>query len=147
MTASDVADAVAAMKERAVDYVTKPFDVQEMVTVVDRIDERRRLVRELEEARAQLAARRASDLLVGRSPAHRRAARADEASPTATAAVLLIGESGTGKELVARMIHERSAAPRQALRRRQLRGDPRVADRGGAVRARAGRLHRGVPAP
>src|SRR4030095_12577104 len=60
-----IADAVAAMKERAIDYVTKPFDLQEMIMVVDRIDERRRLVRELEEARAQLAVKRASDSLIG----------------------------------------------------------------------------------
>jgi DNA-binding NtrC family response regulator len=38
-----IADAVTAMKEQAIDYVTKPFDVQELVTVVARIDERRQL--------------------------------------------------------------------------------------------------------
>src|SRR5262245_29362792 len=63
-----IPDAVTALKERAVDYVTKPFDVQEMVIVVDRIDERRRLIRELEAARAQLAAQKSAELLTGRSP-------------------------------------------------------------------------------
>ena len=71
-----IADAVAAMKERAIDYVTKPFDLQEMVMVVDRIDERRRLLRELEEARAQLAARRSSRPSGGPIAPGRPAARA-----------------------------------------------------------------------
>ena len=52
------------------------------------------------------------------------------------------GESGTGKELVARALHDRSAAARQAVRRGQLRGAPRDAARGRAVRPRARRLHR-----
>ena len=103
-----IADAVAAMKERAIDYVTKPFDLQEMVMVVDRIDERRRLVRELEEARAQLAARRSSDHLVGCSPQIAQLREQVAAIADSAAAVLLTGESGTGKELVARMIHDRS---------------------------------------
>src|SRR5262245_58133623 len=63
-----IPDAVTALKERAVDYVTKPFDLQELVIVVERIDERRRLIRELEAARAQLAAQKSAELLTGRSP-------------------------------------------------------------------------------
>jgi DNA-binding NtrC family response regulator len=102
-----IADAVAAMKERAIDYVTKPFDLQEMIMVVDRIDERRRLVRELEEARAQLAVRRA-DSLIGCSPQISQLRDQVAAIADSAAAVLLTGESGTGKELVARMIHDRS---------------------------------------
>jgi DNA-binding NtrC family response regulator len=103
-----IADAVAAMKERAVDYVTKPFDLEEMVLVVERIDERRRLLRELEEARGQLAARRSSDHIVGRSPQVTQLREQVAAIADSAAAVLLTGESGTGKELVARMIHDRS---------------------------------------
>jgi two-component system, NtrC family, response regulator AtoC len=103
-----IADAVAAMKEQAIDYVTKPFDVQELVTVVDRIDERRRLKEELRQVRAQLAARRADDHLIGRSPPVARLREQVEAVAATDAAVLLTGESGTGKELVARMLHDRS---------------------------------------
>jgi two-component system, NtrC family, response regulator AtoC len=103
-----IADAVVAMKEQAVDYVTKPFDVQELVGVVDRIDERRRLRDELRQARAQLAARRADDLIIGRSPAIVRLREQVDAIADSDAAVLLTGESGTGKELVARMLHDRS---------------------------------------
>jgi DNA-binding NtrC family response regulator len=103
-----IADAVAAMKEHAIDYVTKPFDVQELVTVVDRIDERRRLKEELRQVRAQLAARRADDHLIGRSPPIARLREQVEAVAASDASVLLTGESGTGKELVARMLHDRS---------------------------------------
>jgi two-component system response regulator AtoC len=104
-----IADAVAAMKEQAVDYVTKPFDVQELVTVVDRIHERRQLRDELRQVRAQLAARRADDHLIGRSPPLTRLRDQVDAVAESDAAVLLTGESGTGKELVARMLHDRSA--------------------------------------
>jgi DNA-binding NtrC family response regulator len=104
-----IADAVAAMKEQAIDYVTKPFDVQELVTVVDRIDERRRLKEELRQVRAQLAARRSDDHLIGRSPPVARLREQVEAVAATDAAVLLTGESGTGKELVARMLHDRSS--------------------------------------
>jgi two-component system response regulator AtoC len=103
-----IADAVAAMKEQAIDYVTKPFDVQELVTVVDRIDERRRLKEELRQVRAQLAARRADDHLIGRSPPIARLREQVEAVAATDASVLLTGESGTGKELAARMLHDRS---------------------------------------
>jgi two-component system response regulator AtoC len=103
-----IADAVTAMKEQAIDYVTKPFDVQELVTVVARIDERRQLKDELKQVRAQLAARRADDHLIGRSPPIARLRDQVDAVAESDAAVLLTGESGTGKELVARMLHDRS---------------------------------------
>src|SRR6185369_5768849 len=146
-----IADAVAAMKEQAVDYVTKPFDVQELVTVVDRIDERRRLREELREVRAQLAARRAEDLLIGRSPPMARLREQIDAVAASDAAVLLTGESGTGKELVARMLHDRSprrerpfvavncAAVPHALIEAELFGYERGAFTG-ALRKREGRF-------
>jgi two-component system response regulator AtoC len=103
-----IADAVAAMKERAVDYVTKPFDLEEMVLVVERVDERRRLLGLFYPGRAQRPARRSSDHLVGRSPQVTQLRDQVAAIADSAAAVLLTGESGTGKELVARMIHDRS---------------------------------------
>ncbi|HEX7604877.1 MAG TPA: sigma-54 dependent transcriptional regulator, partial [Polyangiaceae bacterium] len=104
-----ISDAVTAIKEGAYDYITKPFEMQELLLRVDRISERRDMRAELDAARAALAARSSGELLVGRTPTmvslqERIDAIADSATP-----VLVMGESGTGKELVARTIHDRSA--------------------------------------
>jgi DNA-binding NtrC family response regulator len=103
-----IREAVAAVKETAVEYVTKPFELPEVLALVHRIDERWQLLRDLAAARAELATRRAGEMIEGRSPAivHLR----DQISSIAasSAAVLLTGESGTGKELAAHMIHAAS---------------------------------------
>jgi DNA-binding NtrC family response regulator len=94
-----IQEAVAAVKEAAIEYVTKPFELPEVLAIVERIDERWRLLRELAE---------------GRSPAIVQMRNQISAIASSSAAVLLSGESGTGKELAARMIHttsERRDAP------------------------------------
>ena len=107
MTAyGSIGDAVTAMKDSAVDYLTKPFDIDHLVTAVGRIDDRLR-VRD-EHARAQEAGAAVSRL-VGRCPAVLQLVDKIETIADTHAAVLLTGESGTGKELVARMLHERSS--------------------------------------
>jgi DNA-binding NtrC family response regulator len=103
-----IADAVATIKEGAYDYVTKPFETQELVLAVDRIAERKDLRAELDAARAALAARGSEELLVGRTPAMVRLQERIDAIADSHAPVLVTGESGTGKELVARAIHDRS---------------------------------------
>jgi DNA-binding NtrC family response regulator len=109
MTAyGSIGDAVTAMKDSAVDYLTKPFNVDELVTVVYRIDDRRRLRDEHAQARAEIAERTGGAHLVGRSPAILQMVEKIDTIADTQAAVLLTGESGTGKELVARMLHERS---------------------------------------
>ena len=103
-----IQDAVVAMRERAADYVTKPFQVEELVSIVERIDERRQLKEELRRAREELANIRSLDSLTGRSPAITRVREQVHAVADSDASVLLTGESGTGKELVARTLHELS---------------------------------------
>lgn len=113
MTAfADVGQAVSALKEGAYDYLMKPFDVDELLVQLRRIDENRSLRRELEKVRGELSGRTAQTTLVGDSPAIRRVTEMVKMVSLSDVPVLVTGESGTGKEVVARLIHEQS--PRRA---------------------------------
>ena len=113
MTAfAEVDEAVAALKEGASDYLTKPFDLEELLHHMGRIDNTRSMRRELTEARRALSTRPEHNRLIGNSTQMTKIrARIEMIAPSDTT-TLITGESGTGKELVARMIHERS--PRAA---------------------------------
>jgi two-component system response regulator AtoC len=108
----EVAQAVAALKEGAYDYLTKPFELDELLLRLGHIAERRALEGELEQARATLAGRSPETLMIGQSPPLRRVVDKVALVASSESPVLISGESGTGKELVARMIHDRS--PRAA---------------------------------
>ena len=73
-----VQDAVAAVKEGAHDYLTKPFEIDEITLRVERIAEHRALLRELERARAELAKDGANETIVGRSVADPAPARSGQ---------------------------------------------------------------------
>jgi DNA-binding NtrC family response regulator len=108
MTAfADVGDAVAALKEGAADYLTKPFDLEELLHHISRIDATRSLRRELAEARRALSVQPSKSRLIGRSPQIRNVQARIDMIAQSDAAALVTGESGTGKELVALMLHER----------------------------------------
>jgi DNA-binding NtrC family response regulator len=102
-----IQDAVAAVKEGAHDYLTKPFEIDEITLRIQRIAEHRALLRELEEARAQLAKQEGDETIIGRSVQMLRLLDRVNTIATSHAPVLLSGESGTGKELVARALHDR----------------------------------------
>lgn len=106
MTAyGDVNAAVQALKEGAEDYLTKPFDVDELVISLARVAERRELGRQLQEARRLLAQDGPGAVMVGRSPVMVALNKRVETIARSDAAVVITGESGTGKELVARALH------------------------------------------
>lgn len=146
-----VSDAVDAMKEGAYDYLTKPFDTDEIKLRVQRIAQKRSLERELDEARAQLAAKDPSQIIIGRSSAMTRLLDLVETIASSDAPVLITGESGTGKELVAKTIHSLSprsghgfvavncAAFPETLLEAELFGHERGAFTG-AVKSREGRF-------
>jgi DNA-binding NtrC family response regulator len=116
MTAySSVQNAVEAMKLGALHYVNKPFDLDEVVLLVDKALETTRLRREVRALRGSQSREYGFEAIIGNSPAMQRAksllARV-AASPAST--VLLTGETGTGKDLVAKAIHynsDRAARP------------------------------------
>jgi DNA-binding NtrC family response regulator len=109
----DVRTAVEALKRGAWDYITKPFDVDAILMLVERALEKRALEREVLCLRSALtppgvAPADGFEGLVGRHPEMVRIYQlVTQIAPTSTT-VLITGESGTGKELVARAIHQRS---------------------------------------
>jgi two-component system, NtrC family, response regulator AtoC len=103
-----VRSAVDAMRAGAFDYLSKPFDNDELLLIVDRALELRRLAKEVESLRTELESRYGFDEMVGISPAMREVFRVISRAAPTTETVLILGESGTGKELVARAIHRKS---------------------------------------
>ncbi|HEX2572239.1 MAG TPA: sigma-54 dependent transcriptional regulator [Polyangia bacterium] len=104
--------AIAAMKQGAYDYLTKPFKVDEVAVVLDRALEHRELKRTNLALREQLEGRFRLDRLIGKSPSMQRVFELVRKVAPARTSVLLSGESGTGKELVARALHHLAGAPR-----------------------------------
>ncbi|HEX7044728.1 MAG TPA: sigma-54 dependent transcriptional regulator [Burkholderiales bacterium] len=106
-----VKSAVESMKLGAADYITKPFDHDEMLLVLSRILEQRRLLRRAQALAADVERDYPVAGMIGSCAAMREVfERIRKVAPT-DSTVLIRGESGTGKELVARAVHE--ASPRR----------------------------------
>src|SRR5690349_16397727 len=119
MTAyGSIEDAVAAMKEGALDFLAKPVDPDHLLLLVTRALEQRRIVAENLLLKEELAVRRGAPQLVGDDPSLRKVFAALQRAASTDTTVLLEGESGTGKELFARSLHAlspRSDAPFVAI--------------------------------
>jgi two-component system, NtrC family, response regulator PilR len=114
MTAfSSTQTAIEALRTGALDYISKPFDIDEMKRVVAQALERRRLrdqgtAADPDVPRDDDGRPRAGDSMVGRGAAMQRVFALVEAIAGTSSTVLITGESGTGKEMAARAIHRLS---------------------------------------
>jgi DNA-binding NtrC family response regulator len=119
MTAyGSIQDAVAAMKDGALDFLAKPVDPDHLLLLVERALAQRRLVTEYLILKEELAMRRGGPVIIGDAPALRQVSQAIQRAAATETTVLLEGESGTGKELFARALHAvspRSGGPFVAI--------------------------------
>ena len=104
-----VKDAVEAIKQGASDFITKPFQFDALLHILNSALEARRLKSENAYLRSQLEERYRIDGLVGRSKVMRDLFQLLEIVAATSSTVLINGETGTGKELAARAIHHSSA--------------------------------------
>src|SRR5438034_7877977 len=103
-----VKDAVEAIKRGARDFVSKPFQIDELLHVLEGAIEQRRLKSENAYLRAQLEERYRFEGIVGRSRAMARLLQLLETIAPTSSTILITGETGTGKEVAARAIHHNS---------------------------------------
>src|SRR4030066_2051135 len=109
MTAyGSVETAVAAMKEGAFDFITKPFDTDHLLMLIKRAIETHRLHTENILLKEEFASKLGFPRIVGKSEKIADVAQMVQKVATTKSTVLLLGESGTGKELFARAIHNLS---------------------------------------
>jgi DNA-binding NtrC family response regulator len=107
----DIKGAVQAMKLGAFEYITKPYDNDELLIVIRRALQAQSLSKEVQSLRKQLGEKTAEELieeLTGESPGIKQVLKQVNIVSRTNMAVLLQGESGTGKELLAQLIHKKS---------------------------------------
>ena len=103
-----VKDAVEAIKRGARDFVSKPFQIDELMHVLNSAVEQRRLRSENAYLRAQLEERYKFEGIVGKSRAMKKLFQLLDTVTATNSTILITGETGTGKEVVAKAIHHNS---------------------------------------
>ena len=105
---SQIQTAVRAMKLGAFDYLSKPFDPDELKLIVDRALERRLLMRENRTLKSEVSSKYRFENIVGTSSQMQAVYRLIAKCAPTNCTVLITGESGTGKEMIARAVHYNS---------------------------------------
>lgn len=100
-----VQSAVQAMKNGAYDYVTKPFSLDELKLLLERVASHLKLKSENRMLREKVKSKQGFGGIVGRAPEMEKLYRIIAKAANSVHPVLILGESGTGKEMVARSIH------------------------------------------
>ncbi|MDX1764471.1 MAG: sigma-54 dependent transcriptional regulator [bacterium] len=100
--------AVEAMKIGALDFITKPFDTDHLMIMIERSLQNRRMARENMILRETLSRKYGMPDIIGKSAAIQAVAEKIQKVAPTDSSVLLLGESGTGKELFARALHQLS---------------------------------------
>ncbi len=109
MTAFGTIDsAIQAMRKGAYDYVTKPFQLSDILSVIERALEKKRLSDKANDLQKEIKEKYKFEGVIGNSPVMMRVLNILMELTNSESTVLITGESGTGKELVARAIHNNS---------------------------------------
>ena len=149
MTAfANVDDAVAAVKNGAYDFLTKPFPSNDVVAMtISKAAERKQLLDRMDVLEQRLEQQENFGELIGNTAGMREVYRLALGVAPTSATVLVLGESGTGKELIARAIHQHSNRAERPFLAVNCSAIPDRFGRERALRARAGGLHRGRQRP
>jgi Response regulator containing CheY-like receiver, AAA-type ATPase, and DNA-binding domains len=108
--------AVEALKAGAIDYITKPVELDELIILVNRIAERRQLIQENKLLKEDLSKRGVNaDKIIYKSQRMAELINLAGRVAASKASVLIQGESGTGKELLARLIHQLSPRAHKSI--------------------------------
>jgi DNA-binding NtrC family response regulator len=109
MTAFATVDtAVKALKDGAFDYITKPFDPDDLSHLIRNASKQIALIQENETLKKRVDSLDSVEDLIGKSEAIKKVLREVESVAPTNSSVIITGESGTGKELIARAIHANS---------------------------------------
>jgi two-component system NtrC family response regulator len=108
--------AVEALKAGAIDYITKPVDLDELIILANRIAERRQLIQENKLLKEDMSKRGVTaDKIIYKSPLMAELINLAGRVAASKASILIQGESGTGKELLARLIHHLSPRANKSI--------------------------------